>query len=66
MLQQTLNKYYAYRFCLPAEEYLLWRCSECKTEFPEIDGKIMCNGHHIQDCPWCRKDSEPFKNGRGI
>lgn len=42
-----------------------WKCVTCKSEFPEINGVIKCNGYIITQCPWCRKDSEPWKNGRG-
>jgi hypothetical protein len=43
-----------------------FECQECKTTFPSIDGQIRCNGRVIDRCPWCREDSEPWKNGRGI
>lgn len=46
--------------------YEFFKCKDCKTIYPKINGVIMCNGHYIVKCPWCREDSEPWKNGRGI
>lgn len=43
-----------------------FKCSDCVTTFPEIDGEIRCNGQHISLCPWCREDSQPWKGGRGL
>lgn len=44
-----------------------YQCVDCKTEFPQEDsGSITCNGHVIGSCPWCRSDSQPYKNGRGL
>ncbi len=45
--------------------YNYFRCDDCGGDYPVIDGRIKCNGHAITLCPWCRPDSEPFKNGRG-
>lgn len=45
--------------------YTMYECEECVTRFPEINGNIMCNGHKITKCPWCRKDSKPWHYGRG-
>lgn len=42
--------------------YNYWACVDCKAEYP--DGR--CNGQPIGLCPWCREDSQPWKNGRGI
>lgn len=36
--------------------FMMYRCDKCGTEFPEINGNIMCNGHKITKCPWCRKN----------
>lgn len=46
--------------------YDIYKCNECGTEYPVLDGKIMCNGDEIDLCPWCREDSKPWCNGRGI
>ena len=51
-----------------------WRCADCGTHFAYetdevislIDAKVQCNGKRILLCPWCRPDSTPFKNGRGV
>ncbi|TYO96742.1 hypothetical protein EDC39_11230 [Geothermobacter ehrlichii] len=43
-------------------------CPECGTDFP-LDarrGIPRCNGVLINRCPWCREDSRPWRNGRGI
>lgn len=42
------------------------RCLDCGTEYPHLDGLPSCNGHTIGRCPWCREDSAPYQNGRGI
>lgn len=42
-----------------------FRCVDCQTEYPVLRGFISCNGHKIGRCPWCRPDSEQWKNGRG-
>lgn len=42
-------------------------CVDCKTEYPRyFYGSIMCNGHVITKCPWCRTDSKPWYKGRGL
>jgi len=28
-------------------------CEVCGTAYPVIDGKIICNGQKIKDCPYC-------------
>lgn len=50
-----------------------YSCVDCKTTYPAADGLIaeisklaMCNSHPIKVCPWCRPDSKPWMNGRGI
>ncbi len=43
-----------------------FQCKDCKTDFPRINDSIMCNGKPIIKCPWCREDSKPWQNGRGI
>jgi len=42
-------------------------CIDCGTMYrkDEVHG-IQCNGASITKCPWCRPDSKPWKNGRGI
>lgn len=42
-----------------------YKCVDCQTSFPEIDGEIRCNRAPIVVCPYCEPDSKPFKNGRG-
>jgi len=46
--------------------YNYFACADCKTEFPQIGGEIRCNGHNIAQCPWCRPDSKPWTDGRGL
>ena len=41
-------------------------CVDCKTSYPFMDGVYSCNGVAVTVCPWCRPDSEPWKNGRGV
>jgi hypothetical protein len=53
-----------------------FECVDCGTVFPklkeynprtdEFEMHIKCNGHKINKCPWCRPDSTPWTNGRGI
>lgn len=40
-------------------------CKDCKTEYIIHNNNIMCNGHKITKCPWCREDSKPWRDGRG-
>jgi len=47
------------------QKYNFFECEDCKTIYPEMCGKIICNGHIIDQCPWCRPDSRPWTNGRG-
>lgn len=56
---------YIGRFKLARQVYDYFRCVDCGTEFPEIDGSASCNGHKISRCPWCRPDSKPWTAGRG-
>lgn len=46
--------------------FLWFRCLDCGTTFPMIGGLIMCNGHSIAVCPWCRPDTKPWIAGRGV
>lgn len=46
------------------EQYVA--CCECDTRFPVTDEGPQCNGKTIDRCPWCRPDSSPWKNGRGL
>lgn len=48
-------------------------CIDCNTIYPPVGsvaasvlGLAMCNGHPINVCPWCRPDSRPWMNGRGV
>lgn len=51
----------------PGGQRLDWvQCVDCKTDFPILKGRPSCNGHAIEKCPWCRPDSAPWKDGRGI
>jgi len=45
---------------------LMRRCIDCGTEYLHLDNKTICNGKEITRCPWCRPDSKPWTNGRGI
>lgn len=58
------------------------KCVDCGTLYPHakqgpcvihplVDGitetqSAVCNGVEISLCPWCRPDSQPWKNDRGI
>ena len=42
------------------------QCIDCDTIYPEINGTVKCNGHIINKCPWCRSDTKPCENGRGL
>lgn len=49
------------------ETFEWYVCVDCGTDYPrERGGAISCNGKVIYLCPWCRPDSKPWKNGRGI
>ena len=48
------------------DSYDYWRCSDCGTFYPKIDGTVKCNGQPIGACPWCRQNSAPWTNGRGL
>lgn len=39
-----------------------WRCVDCGSDYPGA----RCNGQSIGICPWCRPDSRPWQNGRGL
>ena len=66
--------YFAHPDGRPAERHRknpLWPanmvCLDCRTQFHvDIQLKPVCNGAQIELCPWCREDSKPWKNGRGI
>lgn len=46
--------------------YEWWGCVDCAADYPRPPGgAVTCNGRVITLCPWCRPDSEPWKNGRG-
>ena len=42
-----------------------YQCSDCKTEYPVLQGVISCNNRAINDCPWCKNTSKPWQDGRG-
>jgi hypothetical protein len=42
--------------------YHYWRCVDCGSDY----AAGRCNGHEIGLCPWCRPDSKPWTNGRGL
>ena len=47
--------------------YDWYECVDCHTAYPRVSGgSTTCNGKIISLCPWCRPDSEPWKNGRGL
>lgn len=47
-------------------------CNNCGTAFilvynPKTKTDApSCNGHFIEVCPWCREDSRPWHDGRGV
>ena len=42
-------------------------CLDCHTQYHiGLDLKPIANGASIELCPWCREDSKPWKNGRGL
>jgi rubrerythrin len=40
-----------------------FRCSDCGTDYPRIDGVIRCNGFTISSCPWCGTDKRSNRAG---
>jgi hypothetical protein len=49
---------------VPPSAYI---CKDCNTVFEvKFDGFTRCNGEIIRFCPWCREDSKPWRNGRGV
>jgi hypothetical protein len=47
-----------------------YMCVDCGTAYPansnlDLDRIAKCNGHIIDLCPWCRPDSQSWRNGRG-
>ncbi len=44
------------------------RCDDCGTTFTANLGRPFTINGVMNDglCPWCRPDSEPWKNGRGL
>lgn len=67
---------------LGLDTYEFVKCVTCGEEFPilernnyatciqdgyiVIDRRPSCNCHVITLCPWCREDSAPWTNGRGL
>lgn len=48
-----------------------YECVDCHTRYTmntDIDIKVKAsiNGHKVSLCPWCRTDSKPWMNGRGL
>jgi uncharacterized membrane protein len=41
-----------------------YECEKCGTRYPVIEGKMMCNGNKILDCPYCIKKEEA--NGEAV
>ena len=41
----------------------MYDCDNCGTSYPMINGKIMCNGHEIEDCPYCDGKTQYERNG---
>lgn len=76
----TLLSIGLHHYCGILTEFV--RCVNCATEYPILertnyetciqDGAIIttrspsCNRHDIDQCPFCREDSKPWTNGRGI
>lgn len=64
---------------LGLDRYLYWQCVDCGDTFPNASKPTRyigfsddsessmphCNGKQISLCPWCRKDTAPWANGRG-
>ncbi len=51
------------------ERYRYSKCVDCETMYPHSNQKALgpsCNGAMIDLCPWCRPDSKPWTNGRGL
>jgi hypothetical protein len=48
------------RLGVNAHQY--FRCRDCHTDY----AAARCNGRQIDLCPWCRPDSKPWTNGRGL
>ena len=47
--------------CFSAFRY--YECVDCGTRYPDA----RCNGKETGGlCPWCRPDSKPWTNGRGL
>ncbi len=44
------------------------KCQDCGTVFTAHRGRPFTINGVMNDglCPWCRPDSAPFKNGRGL
>ena len=57
---------YIGEYNLGCQRFRYFRCDKCKTDYPVIGGILKCNGHIIDDCPWCKPNSETWKGGRGI
>ncbi|MEK9809289.1 MAG: hypothetical protein VW362_02500 [Candidatus Nanopelagicales bacterium] len=45
----------------------VYRCVTCRDEYLAPRGRALTiNGWLVSLCPWCRTDSKPWINGRGI
>jgi hypothetical protein len=51
--------------CSGLNQYTHYRCIDCNTIYPEIDGFIQCNNTYIELCPFCREDAKSWRNGAG-
>ena len=45
-----------YRNMFVRIETPMMTCKGCNTSYPIIDNKIICNGHEIKDCHYCKDD----------
>lgn len=50
------------------QEVNVRQCPDCNTTFTSLKGQAFTINRVVNDgyCPWCREDSEPWRNGRGI
>jgi hypothetical protein len=43
---------------LGLDRYEYFRCDDCATDYPVIDGAPRCNGQALDRCPYCRDDND--------
>jgi uncharacterized protein CbrC (UPF0167 family) len=47
--------------------YPYFECIDCGQQYPDLGPGVSCNYELIgMLCPWCRPDSKPWTNGRGM